>query len=111
MFPFISQLQQFEGSDSNPGTSVDEAFGSTHAALDALSPGDTLLIVGELSNPSYDHDYQFTGDVSDSHLWHNENTLYIDNVHGAAEAWITISSYDDSTIIKDDGGNIVRMKH
>ena len=102
-------LNQAEGNDSNNGTHISSAFETADAAADALSAGDTLMIVGELTNPSYVPDYSFNGDVNDSTIWHQENTFKLNNVIGTADAWVTVTSYDENTVIRGDGANLVRV--
>ena len=77
--------------------------------MDALLPGDTLYVVGELTNPLYDPNYTFDGNVSDPHLWHSENTFKINGLEGTADGWITFLPYDETTVLKGDGSNIVRV--
>ena len=101
-------LDQSAGDDTNDGLALDRAFGTAKEAVKALRPGDELRVVGLLANPSYDPDYTFT-DVSDPHLWHGENTLMLSDVHGTEGAWITVTSHDENTVLKGDGGNIVRI--
>ena len=101
-------LDQSAGDDTNDGLALDRAFGTAKEAVKALRPGDELRVVGVLANPSYDPDYRFA-DVSDPHLWHGENTLVLSDVHGTEGAWITVTSHDENTVLKGDGGNIVRI--
>ena len=101
-------LDQSLGDDANDGLALDRAFGTAKEAVKALQPGDELRIVGALANPSYDPNFEFS-DVSDPHLWHGENTLVLSDVHGTEHAWITITSHDNTTVLKGDGGNIVRI--
>lgn len=101
-------LDQSAGDDTNDGLALDRAFGTAKEAVKALRPGDELRVVGLLANPSYDPDYTFA-DVSDPHLWHGENTLMLSDVHGTEGAWITVTSHDENTVLKGDGGNIVRI--
>ena len=101
-------LDQSLGDDANDGLALDRAFGTASEAVKALQPGDELRIVGALANPSYDPNFEFS-DVSDPHLWHGENTLVLSDVHGTEHAWITITSHDNTTVLKGDGGNIVRI--
>ena len=92
-----------------PEASPTSAFNDVGAAIGALAPGDTLYIMGELTNDSYDDTYSFTS-VDDAHLWHKENTIKINNLHGSSGSPITITSYaDDPAILKGDGANILRI--
>ena len=103
-------LDQRSGNDNFDGLSTSFAKASAKAATDILQPGDELRIVGELVNPSYDPSYVFQGDVSDAQLWHGESTLKINEMHGTADAWITITSHDpNTTVLRGDGGNIIRV--
>ena len=106
----VYYLAQSSGNDGNDGLALDKAFASVDHALDKLQPGDELRIVGQLANPSFDPSYAFQ-DISDAHLWHGENTLRINELHGTEDAWITITSHDSDTVLKGDGGNIVRVSH
>ena len=105
----VYYLDQSTGDDGNNGTSLGSAFQTAKEATKALTPGDELRIVGQLTNPSYNSSYSFSGNLSDPQLWHGENTLSIREVHGAADNWITITSHDSSTVLRGDGGNIVRV--
>lgn len=94
------------------GLSTTTAFQDVDEAIDALAPGDTLYIMGELNNPSYNPDYTFQGNVDDPYLWHAENTIRIHNLHGTPDAYITITSYDKDSqmaVIRGDGGNLMRI--
>ena len=102
---FVSQQN---GSDSNDGLSVDKAFQTFKQALSSVSPGDTIFIVGEYHNNSYNPSYTYTT-PDDAHLWSAENTIKIKDLHGKEDAYITIKSYDENTVLKGDGTNIVRV--
>lgn len=102
-------LDQASGNDDNDGTSLGTAFKTPDKATGALKAGDELRIVGTLTNPSYNSTYSFTS-ASDPHLWHGETTLLVKEVHGDADNWITITSHDSSTVLKGDGGNIIRVQ-
>lgn len=74
-----------------------------------LKGGDTLYLMGTITNLSYNSSYVY-GDVSDSNLWkNNDKTLAFSKLRGSAGKYITIRSYDDNTIIKGDGSNIIRL--
>jgi hypothetical protein len=75
-------LDQKNGDLLNDGLSLQSPFKDQKQAVKALRPGDTLEIVGILTNPSYKQAFAFTN-VSDPHLWHQENTLQIMGVRGA----------------------------
>jgi hypothetical protein len=98
--------QQGGGGD---GLTPGAAFSTAKDAIGALTPGDTLYIMGELTNDSYNTTYTFTGDLDDPHLWHSENTLKINELKGLPDKPITITSYDGSTVLRGDGGNILRI--
>lgn len=102
-------LDQSAGDDANDGLSLQKAYKTAKEAVKALKPGDELRIVGQLANPSYDPTYEF-GDVSDAQLWHGENTLTIHDVHGTEDAWISIVSHDNNTVLRGDGSNVVRIQ-
>lgn len=97
--------------ESGSGTSPDEAYNDPEVAIAALKPGDTLYLMGTVANPSYDASYKFSGDIEDPHIWHGEQTLRIENVVGTKDAPITITSYNKDTVLKGDGGNVIRVKH
>jgi len=101
-------VSQQNGVAGNDGFSPETPFNSVDEALGVLQPGDTLYIMDELSNPSYDPTYIFN-EVSDAHLWHAENTIKINNLHGEPDKYITITSYDENTVIRGDGANVLRV--
>ncbi len=107
-------VDQEQGSDSNNGKSPGAAFQSFDMAADSVNPGDTIFIIGEYHNVSYDPGYVY-GAPDDAHLWNGENSLNISRLHGNASNYITITSYkgyaDRPTIIKGDGANIIRVKN
>ena len=80
---FLEQSSQSNSDTIRDGLSLVTAFTDTKQATRSLEPGDTLEVVGTLTNPSYNGSYVFTGDGKDPHVWHGENTLAI-TVAGAA---------------------------
>ncbi|MEW4922690.1 DNRLRE domain-containing protein [Algibacter sp. 2305UL17-15] len=102
-------VDQQTGDDSNNGTSLASAYETIEAAVGNLQAGDTMYIVGEYHNPSYNPNYSYSGNINDSHIWHAENTVKINNLNGTASQYITISGYNNATVLKGDGANILRI--
>jgi len=102
-------VSQQTGSDSNNGLNPDHPFNTIETAVNYLSPGDTLFIIGEYTNQSYNPDYTFEGDINDPHIWLLENAIKITELHGNANGYITIKAFDENTVIKGDGSNIIRI--
>lgn len=102
-----------QGITSGDGTSPLTPFsGDISDAMDVLAPGDTLYLMGTITNPSYNASYVFTGNVDDPHLWHSENTLRIHNKMGAPNQYTTITSFPgDPAILMGDGANILRISN
>ncbi|MDY7396810.1 hypothetical protein UMM65_16295 [Aureibaculum sp. 2210JD6-5] len=96
------------GINSNNGESPSKPFKTVEHAVGFLSAGDTLLIMGTYTNNSYKSNYLFSGNINDQHIWHQENTIRINNLNGSKHKYITIKSYDDNTVLKGDGANILR---
>lgn len=101
-------VDQQNGSDANNGTSVSTAFETFDEAEGAVSAGDTIEIIGEYTNSSYNSTYSF-GAVNDAHLWNSENTIRIHNLNGSSGNYITIKPYNSNTLLKGDGANIFRV--
>lgn len=101
-------VDQTNGDNSSNGTSTSTAFETVAFASSILSPGDTLLIIGEYRNPSFNESFTYTNE-HDPHLWHGENSLQLNNLHGSAGNYITIRAYDTNTLLKGDGSNIFRV--
>lgn len=101
-------VDQLNGSDTNNGTSVASAFETFDEAEGSVSAGDTIEIIGEYTNQSYNPTYSF-GAVNDAHLWNSENTIRIHNLNGSSGNYITIKPYDSNTVLKGDGANIFRV--
>lgn len=98
------------GSNSNNGLSPTTAFATVeYAVANALLPGDTLLLMGEFANPSFDPNYQFSGNINDPHIWNQENSVRVNNLHGTPSAWITFKPYNANTRLRGDGANILRI--
>ncbi len=110
----VYYVDQLNGSNANNGTSPSSAFKTFEKAKNSVtqganSQGDTIKIMGTYHNPSFDIDFKYTGVDSLAHLWNAEKTIDIKNLHGKPTKYITITSYDDNTILTGDGSNIVRM--
>ena len=103
-------VDQQNGQSSNNGTTYTTAFSSINTATTLLVPGDTVVIIGVYTNTLYNPAYTYTA-VQDTHLWHSENSIRINNVHGTSTAYITIKAYDSSTLLKGDGANIFRVNN
>lgn len=102
-------VSQANGSDSNNGSSPQEALKSVDHAVDFLNPGDTLFFMGNFVNPSYDPDYAYSDDIYDPYIWHQENTIKIVGLNGTPGNYITFKAYDENTILKGSGANILRV--
>lgn len=102
-------LSQVSGVDTNTGQNPASPFKTIDHAIAFLNPADTLFLMGEFQNSSYNPDYQFSNNINDPHIWTQENSIRISNLHGSPEQFITIKSYDENTILKGDGANIFRM--
>lgn len=102
-------VNQQTGLDTNNGTSPSTPFKTiNHAISNAVQAGDILHIGGTYTNESYNSGYSYTNE-HDPHLWHAENTIRINNLHGTSSAYITIKPTGGSTILKGDGANIFRV--
>ena len=101
-------VDQQNGDDNNNGTQVVSAFASIQEAISVVQPGDTVYLIGVFKNPSYSPNFIFTND-HDPQLWHQENTIRINDLNGAPNNYITFKAYDDNTILKGDGANIFRV--
>jgi hypothetical protein len=71
-------------------------FADINDALNVVIPGDTILLMGVFTNSSYDPNYSYSGNINDPHLWHQENTIRINNLNGTPNNYITISAYNSS---------------
>lgn len=101
-------VDQQNGNDSNNGITTATAFETFDVAEAQVLAGDTIVIIGTYSNPSYNANYSYTAE-DDAHLWHAENTIRIHNLNGTAGNYITIKAHDDNTVLKGDGANIFRV--
>ncbi len=101
-------VDQQNGNDSNNGTSDLTAFETVGEAVNQVIPGDTVEIIGEYANVSFNPSYVYIND-HDPHLWHAENSVRINNLDGAPGQYITFRAHDSNTILKGDGGNIFRV--
>jgi hypothetical protein len=98
---------------SNDGLTPATAAGlnSTGAFPMTISPGDIVYLIGVFTNPSYSTATSVGVPVDDPRFWHGENTIRINNLHGNASNYITIKPYDNTTLLKGDGGNIFRVQN
>ncbi len=103
------------GDNLNNGTSVLTAVKTVNqlTSSNLLQPSDTVLIIGEYYNPSYNPNYTYGGDSdrNNPHIWHRENTISIGNLHGSENNYITFKPYDSNTVLKGDGANIFRIRN
>jgi len=101
------------GNDSNSGTSVGSAVKTVDYLLlsNKVKPRDTVFIIGQYNNPSYDPNFVYGGnsDRNNPHIWHKENTIRINGLNGSPNKYITFKPYDANTVLKGDGANIVRI--
>ncbi|WPR71948.1 T9SS type A sorting domain-containing protein [Flavobacterium sp. NG2] len=102
-------VNQQTGSNTNNGLSTGNPFKTVEKAVTVLSAGDTLLIMGVYANASYNPTYSYSGNINDPQIWHQENTIRINNLNGTAGNYITIKPYDSNTVLKGDGANILRV--
>ncbi|MEN8928838.1 MAG: right-handed parallel beta-helix repeat-containing protein, partial [Flavobacteriales bacterium] len=107
-------ISQQTGSDSNDGLSPTTPFKTikkyTKPSNGLMTPGDSVFLIGQFTNTSYDTSYSFSA-INDAHLWHGENTISLNNINGNAANYITFLPYDSSTILHGDGGNIFRVQN
>ncbi len=102
-------VSQESGSDSNNGKSPTTPFQSVNKAVNKLNPDDTLFFMGIFSNDSYDPNYTYNGDINDPHIWTQENSIQISQLNGTPGHYITLKAYDENTVFKGDGANILRV--
>ncbi len=110
----VFYVDQTNGDDNNNGISPSTAFQTFEKAANSVtqnnnSQGDTIKIMGEYHNPVFDEDFKYTGVDSIAHLWNAEKTIFVSDLHGKANKYITITNYDNNTILRGDGSNIVRI--
>ncbi len=107
-------INQQTGSDLNNGLTSSTPFKTvkhyTKTSNGFITAGDSIFLMGEFSNDSYNASYSYSG-ILDAHLWHAENTIYINNVNGNASNYITFLPYDATTKLKGDGANIFRVQN
>jgi parallel beta-helix repeat protein len=102
---------------SNDGLSVATAVGITNtgslpaAFLATVMPGDTILYIGTFTNASYTTTTPVGVPLDHPRFWHGENTLRFNNLNGTAGNYITIKPYNSATLLKGDGGNIIRVQN
>ena len=86
---------------NNTGISPDKPFATVQFAAKQLEPGSTLFILdGTYKNKNFG-----SGDI-----WNSENTVRINELHGAPNQYITIKPYNNQQVIfKGDGANIFRL--
>ena len=92
------------GDDTNDGLSLTTPFETIDHAISQLSPGDTLnFITGTYTHSTY-------GD-GDWFKTQNKTTVFINNVHGAANAYITFRPAPNQNVkIKGDGVAAIEVK-
>ncbi|MBL0145598.1 MAG: T9SS type A sorting domain-containing protein [Chitinophagaceae bacterium] len=99
---------------SNNGLTVATAVGITatgslpSAFLATVVPGDTLFYIGTFTNPSYTTATPVGVPLDYPRFWHGENALRFNNFNSTAGNYITIKPYDNTMLLKGDGGNIIR---
>lgn len=99
-------VDQSNGNNGNNGITTSTAFKTINQAISVVLPGDTISIIGIYTNNSYNASFSFTNN-HDPHLWHKENSIRINNLNGTATGYITIKAFDNNTILKGDGANIL----
>lgn len=104
---FVSQQN---GNDSNNGMNASAPFLNISTATALAQPGDTIILMGTFINNSYVSNNVFTT-VDDPKYWYGENTIRLNNINGAPNAYITFKPYDANTVLKGDGGNIFRVQN
>ncbi len=106
-------INQQTGSNSNDGLTPSTPFNSINNNLprtvaDNAGEAFEIILMGEFTNASYNPSYTFSA-KNDPILWNSENTLYFNNFKGEAGKYITIRPYDSTTVLKGNGGNILRV--
>ncbi len=134
-FPILGQtnwyVDQVNGTNtSSSGTSPSNAFKTVEYAVkpnnNFVQPGDFVNIIGEYHNTSYDPNFTFDNSlvnpgnptdlrrngITDIHIWHGENTIRLNKIHGTHDGgYITFRPYDSNTVLKGDGANIFRIQN
>ena len=110
-------VDQTNGSNTNNGTSPSSAYETFDKAATQVNPGDTISIMGEYHNTSYNPNYSYPTNpdpkinAADAHVWHKENSININGLNGSASAYISIRGYDANSVLKGDGANILRVRN
>lgn len=107
-------VNQVSGNDLNDGLSSITPKQSIQNLCNnnaLVQAGDTVVMMGIFSNVSYNSNFSFDGDITNPHIWTQENSIKLNNVNGSENAYITFRSYDNSTILKGDGSNILRVQN
>ena len=106
-------VDQKNGSDNNSGNSPSAAVQSVDYLTDnnMIQAGDTVFIMGQYNNPSYNPNFIYGGanDRNNPHIWHAENSIKLSGLNGKENQYITFKAYDDNTVLKGDGANILRV--
>jgi len=101
------------GNNSNSGTLPSEAVKTVNylTSSNSIQPKDTVFIIGQYNNPSYNPNFSYGGnnDRNNPHIWHQENSIKLNNLNGLENEYITFKPYDNSTVLKGDGANIFRI--
>lgn len=110
-------VNQVSGNNSNNGLTPATAVGLTSTGslpstfLATIAPGDTIFFMGTFTNPSYTTSSPVGLPVDHPRFWHGENTLRFNNLNGAPNLYVTLKPYDNTTLIKGDGGNLIRVQN
>jgi hypothetical protein len=102
---------------SNNGLTYATAVGLTstgslpNSFLATVQPGDTLLFIDTFTNASYTTVSPVGFPLDHPRFWHGENTLRFNNLNGTPGNYITLKPYDNTTLLKGDGGNILRIQN
>jgi hypothetical protein len=120
-FNLFSQTNRYidnvNGSTSNDGLTPATAVkllsngNLPNTFISTIVPGDTIFLIGTFQNNSYTTASPVGLPVNASRFWHAENTIRINNLNGNIGNYITFKPYDNSTILKGDGGNIFRVQN
>ena len=99
------------GSNNNDGTSPETPFKSAEylSSSNLVAPGDFIYLMGTITNESYNSDYEFSENINDPYIWKEEHSVRLNGLNGTSSQYITITAFDDNTIIKGDGANLFRM--
>jgi len=99
------------GSNNNNGTSPNTPVKTAEYLSDnnLVGPGDTVYLMGTITNEDYQPNYEFSGNINDPYIWKTGHSFRMTAMNGTPDAYITITAYDENTIIKGDGANLFRM--